>query len=96
MSLIVGVCTMKLYLPGVMSLKEKRSRLQPLLNGLRRTYAVAASEWDEQDVWQTARIAVAALSNDSAQVYRVLQSCVQWVQNEARDVEVLEWNVELR
>ncbi len=96
MSLIVGVCTMKLYLPGVLSLKEKRSRLQPLLNMLRRTFAVAVTEFDEQDVWQTAQVAVATVSNDSAQVYRVLQSCVQWVENEARDVDLLEWHVELR
>lgn len=96
MSIIVGVCTMKLYLPGVLSLKEKRSRLQSLLNGLRRTYAVAAAEVDEQDAWQTAWVAVAALSNDVAQVYRVLQSCVQWVQSEAREVDMLEWHVELR
>lgn len=96
MSVIVGVCTMKLYLPGVLSLKEKRSRLQPLLNGLRRTYAVAAAEVDEQDAWQTACVAVAALSNETAQVYRVLQSCVQWVQTEAREVDMLEWHVELR
>ncbi len=96
MSLIVGVCIMKLYLPGVLSLKEKRSRLQPVLNTLRRTYAVAATEYEEQDVWQTARIAVATVSTDSAQVYRVLQSCVQWIETEARDVDVLEWKVELR
>ncbi len=87
---------MKLYLPGVLSLKEKRSRLQPLLTALRRTYAVAATEFDEQDVWQTARVAVATVSNETAQVYRVLQNCVAWVQTQARDVELLEWSVELR
>ncbi|MBN2392919.1 MAG: DUF503 domain-containing protein [Anaerolineae bacterium] len=94
--MIIGACTIQLYLPGVFSLKEKRGVLKPLLNQLRRQFEVAVAEVGNQDVWQSANIAVVAVSNDAGHIYAVLEKAVHWIEEEYRGVEVLDWAVELR
>jgi uncharacterized protein YlxP (DUF503 family) len=94
--MIIGACTIQLYLPGVFSLKEKRGVLKPLLNQLRRQFEVAAAEVGNQDTWQSADIAVVAVSNEAGHIYAVLEKAVHWIEEEYRGVEVLTWAVELR
>ena len=95
--MIIGACTIQLYLPGVFSLKEKRGVLKPLLNQLRRQFEVAAAEVGNQDTWQSADIAVIAVSNESGHIYAVLEKAVHWIEEEYRGgIEVLDWAVELR
>ena len=94
--MIIGACTLYLYLPGVNSLKEKRSRLKPLLNDIRRRYSVAVAEIDKHDIWQSTDIAIVAVSNDSNHIYSVLEKAVHWIEDNHFEVEVLDWNVELR
>ncbi|HOC19962.1 MAG TPA: DUF503 domain-containing protein [Anaerolineae bacterium] len=96
MPMIIGACTIQLYLPGVSSLKEKRGQLKPLLTQLRRRFEVAAAEVEHQDRWQSAGIAVVTVANDSGHVYAVLENVVHWIEEEYRDLEVAGWNVELR
>ena len=94
--MIIGACTLQLYLPGVTSLKEKRSRLKPLLNDIKRRFSVAIAEIDKHDIWQSADIAIVAVSNDSNHIYSVLEKAVHWVEDNHFEVEVLDWTVELR
>ncbi len=94
--MIIGACTLHLYLPGVFSLKEKRGVLKPLLVQLRRQFEVAAAEVGDQDTWQSAEIAVVAVANNAGHVYAVLDKAVRWIEEEYRAVEILERAVELR
>ncbi len=94
--MIVGACKLHLYLPGVASLKEKRSIIKPLLNQLRRRFEVAAAEVDHQDVWQTADIAVVVVATESGHVYTVLERAIHWVEDNYFQVQVIDWETELR
>lgn len=94
--MIIAACTIELYLPGVRSLKEKRSILKPVLVQLRRRFDVAAAEIEHQDRWQSAGIAVVAVANDTRHVYTVLENAVHWLEDEFRDLEIVAWKVELR
>ena len=94
--MVIGACTLRLYLPGVASLKEKRAILKPLLTQLRRTFDIAAAEVDHHDVWQSSAVALVAVSTESGHVYAVLENAVHWVEDQYRQVEVLDWDVELR
>ena len=94
--MIIGACTLELYLPGVASLKEKRSRLKPLLNDIKRRYNIAAAEIDKHDIWQSADIAIVAVATDSNHIYSVLEKAVHWIEDHHFEVEVLDWSVELR
>ncbi|MDF1515834.1 MAG: DUF503 domain-containing protein [Anaerolineae bacterium] len=94
--MIIGACTLHLYLPGVYSLKEKRSRLRPLLIEIRRKFDVAAAEVGSNDVWQTAEVAVVAVANDVNHIYAVLEKTVHWIEEKRFDIEVVNWSIELR
>lgn len=94
--MIIAACTIELYLPGVRSLKEKRSILKPMLLQLRRRFEVASAEIEHQDRWQSAAIAVVAVANETRHVYTVLENAVHWIEDEYRDLEITAWRIELR
>jgi hypothetical protein len=93
--MIVGVATITLALPGCGSLKEKRSRLKPLLTRLHKEFNVSAAEVDAQDVWQTAVVACALVSNDAKHIQRKLGQLNGWVEANWPDVDVVDARVEL-
>ncbi len=94
--MIIGTCTLHLYLPGVFSLKDKRHVLKPLLHQLRRRFEVAVAEVGENDTWQRALVAVVTVSNETRHVYAVLEKAVHWIEDDYRAVELVDWEVELR
>jgi len=91
----LGLLLMQLHIPGCTSLKEKRSRLKPLLTRLHREFNVSVAEVDHQDAWREAGIACALVSSDAAQTQRALQQVVHWVENSWPDVEVVNDTLEL-
>ncbi|MBN1875499.1 MAG: DUF503 domain-containing protein [Anaerolineae bacterium] len=94
--MIIGACVVHLYLPGVMSLKEKRALLKPLCNQLRKHFEVAVAEVENQDIWQSADLAIVTVANASDHVYAVLDKTLQWIEAEYRAVEIMDWETELR
>lgn len=91
----VGVLTLHLMIPGCTSLKEKRSRLRPLLARLHRQFNVSAAEMDHMDAWQEATIACALVSNDAVYTRRALQETARWVESNWPDMTVLDDQLEL-
>ena len=91
----VGVLILSLRIPGCGSLKEKRGRLRPLLTKLRKEFNLSVAEVDDLDIWQSAVIACATVSNDPNQTRRVLQKVVTWVESNWRDLDVVDDQIEL-
>ncbi len=91
----VGLLTLHIQLPGCSSLKEKRSRLKPLIARLRREFNVAVAEMDQQDVWQSAVLGCASISNDHAYTQRELQQIVHWLEANWPDVTLVDDQIEL-
>jgi uncharacterized protein YlxP (DUF503 family) len=91
----LGVLTLYLYLPGCSSLKEKRSRIKPIISRLHREFNISVAEVDEQDIWQNAVIACAMISNDSGQTQRALQKVIVWLEKNWLDAEVVNDTIEL-
>ena len=91
----VGVLTLQLSIPGCASLKEKRSRLKPLLARLPREFNLSAAEVDQQDVWQSAVVQCALVSNDAVHLQRSLQQVVNWIETHWLDLEVEDDRIEL-
>lgn len=88
MSMLVGVLTLQLLVPGCSSLKEKRSRLKPLLARLHREFNISVAEIDHQDAWGSAVVACALVSNDRSHIDRSLQSVARWVDRQWPDLEL--------
>jgi uncharacterized protein YlxP (DUF503 family) len=95
-AMVIGACRLRLHLPGCSSLKEKRGLLKPLLARLHREFNVAAAEVDLHDVWQSADLAIVAVSNEAPPVQSQLQHIVTWVEHNRPEVEVVDAQFELR
>ena len=91
----IGLLTLELYLPGVSSLKEKRSRIKPLIHRLHREFNVSVAEMDNHDVWQNATLVCALISNDSAHTQRALQNVQRWVEENWPDLTLVDDQIEL-
>ena len=79
--MIIGALELDLYLPEVRSLKEKRSVLKSLLARLRNTFNVAAAEVDKQDVWQSAVIGVATVTNSTRHADQIMNNAIHRIED---------------
>jgi hypothetical protein len=91
----LGLLTLQIHMPGCSSLKEKRSRLKPLLARLHREFNISAAEIDRQDAWQEAVLGCALVSNDPGHTQRALQEVTRWVERNWPDVSLIEDKIEL-
>lgn len=91
----LGLLTLHLHIPGCSSLKEKRHRLKPLLTRLHREFNISAAEIDHNDVWQSATIACALVSNNKNHTQRALQNITKWVENNWPDVTIMDEYLEI-
>ena len=92
--MFVGVLQIELSIPGAYSLKEKRHVLRGLLERLRRDFAVSAAEVDRQDVWNSAVVGVAFVSNDAKHARSHLQKALNSLER-SRDAEVADSQIEV-
>jgi hypothetical protein len=90
-----GLLTIQIRLPGCASLKEKRSRLRPLITRLHREFNISIAEMDHLDSWQEAVLACALVSNSNGHTQRSLQIVVEWVEKNWPDVLVVSNSVEI-
>lgn len=70
------------------SLKDKRRVIKSVAGHLARTFGVAVSEVDHQDLWNRATLGVAAVAPQASQLDRILHS-VQRHMRERRDIELI-------
>jgi hypothetical protein len=86
----VGALTIELRLPGCSSLKEKRSRLKPLLAALHREYNLSAAEIEHNDHHSLASIACVVVANEAPHVERVLAAVPAWIEAHRPDIQVID------
>ncbi len=63
---------MDLTIHGAQSLKDKRAVVNSLLGRIRARFNVSAAQIDDGDLWQSAVLAIAVVSNDAPTVHKVL------------------------
>ena len=91
----IGILTIQLQLPGCKSLKEKRSRIKPLINRLHKEFNISVAELRQQDVWDEATLGCAIISNDHQYSESSLQSVVHWLMKNWPDVELVDDHIEI-
>ncbi len=91
----VAMLTLHLRLPGCASLKDKRSRIKPVLARLHREFNLSTAELEAQDAHHEAVLGFAALSADASQNTRLLQQATVFIQTHFPDLEVIENRIEL-
>ena len=93
--MVIGVLTLQIHIPGCTSLKEKRSRLKPLISRLHKEFNISVAEVDQNDAWQEAVIACAVVSNDHSHAQQALQRVSSWIDVYWPDIQVEDEKLEL-
>jgi uncharacterized protein YlxP (DUF503 family) len=92
--MVVGLCTVELFIAGSQSLKDKRQVLHGLKDRLRGKFNLSIAEVDGQDLWQRAVLSMACVANDGSYVNQVLEQALNVIKS-MPTVEVLRTQLEL-
>ena len=91
----VGVCKVRLRLPGNLSLKGKRQILKSITTRVANKFNVSVAEVDDNDAWQLATLGICLVSNNSRHTNEVLSKTVDFIVGGRFEVEVLDYEIEL-
>jgi uncharacterized protein YlxP (DUF503 family) len=89
----IGVLQFSVRLPESHSLKEKRQVIKSLVAQLHNRFSVSAAEVEDQDLWQSAVIGVAYVSNDKKHTNEVLSKALAFATT--YDLELVESDIEI-
>ncbi len=92
--MIIGLCTIELFIPDAHSLKAKRQILLSLKERLRSKFNLSVAEVGDQDLWQKAMLGLACVANESAHVNRVLDQALNLVRS-IPTIELVNSRIEL-
>ncbi len=82
--MIIGVMTAHISIPGVTSLKDKRSVVKSLIGRLKSRFNISISEVDQQDNRGRAVIGIAIVSNDSRFIDQQFDSIIEFMRFDGR------------
>ncbi len=92
--MIVGSLRVTLLIRSSHSLKEKRSVLNRLKDGLRRDFNVSVAEVDGQETWQRADLGIAAVGVEPRLLSETFTAVLAWFRRHP-DVGVTDHQVDL-
>ena len=92
--MIVGVCTVELFIPEGHSLKGKRQVLQSLKNRLREKFNLSVAEVGEHDLWQKSILGLACVANESVHVNQVFEQALNVIRG-IPTIELVRSRIEL-
>jgi uncharacterized protein len=92
--MFIGVCTIEMHIPESGSLKTKRHSLKSLKDRIRARFNVSVAEVDDNDLWQKASLAVAAVSNDKSHLNQTLDHVLNMVRS-VPEVSLLDYHIEI-
>ena len=89
----VGILQLSIRLSESHSLKEKRQVVKSLVAQMHNRFNVSAAEIEDHDLWQSAVVGVACLSNDKKHTNEVLSKALSFATT--YDLELLDSNIEI-
>jgi uncharacterized protein YlxP (DUF503 family) len=93
--MVIGVCTLTLDIPHSRSLKDKRRAVKSIIGRVRARFNVSIAEVDANDLWQSAVIGMACVSNDAAHAHGLLEKAVQMIANSRLDAELADYHIDI-
>jgi uncharacterized protein YlxP (DUF503 family) len=92
--MVIGVCTIELYLPENHSLKEKRHIVNSLKGKLKNRFNVSIAEIDYLDVWQRATIGAAMINTDQVYVDREFRKMLNFLESSQYASYLMDYSIE--
>jgi uncharacterized protein YlxP (DUF503 family) len=87
--MVVVSLTVDLRVPLAQSLKQKRSAVRPIVDGIRQKFSLSVAEVDHADAWQLATLGVAIVSGDVTTAGRLADDVERFIWSRP-DIEVIE------
>lgn len=78
--MFIATAKMKLHLPWVHSLKEKRMIVKSLSSKVRNQFNVSVAEVEEQDIHQIAVLGFAGIAGDKAQADSIIDHVINFIE----------------
>ncbi len=93
--IIIGLCTVEFELPGVVTIKDKRSILKSLLARMHNQFNVSAAEIDFQDALNASVIAFTTVTTDTRHVNQVISTILNWIEKNYHDALIVNQEIEI-
>lgn len=78
--MVVGTLKIKIYVPWVQSLKEKRMVVKSLCAKVKNKFNVAIAEIEAQDIHKSIVIGLACVTNDKAHADQILDNVIKFIE----------------
>lgn len=92
--MIIGICTIVLYVPDKNSLKGKRQVIKSIKDRVRNKYNVSIAEVADQDLWQKAVLGIAVVGNEKKFVNQVMDKVLDLIRSTPM-VEIIDYKIEM-
>lgn len=92
--MIIGACTVELFIYEANSLKEKRHVIKSLIGKIQSRFNVSIAEVDLNDKWRKSIIGFACVSNDTKHANQMISKIMNFIERDTR-VEIVENNIEI-
>jgi uncharacterized protein YlxP (DUF503 family) len=91
--MVIGKVKVLLRIDGASSLKDKRRIIKSILERTKSRYNISASEIDKNDVWNSAIIGIACVSNDAGYIDGLMQAIINFIESDPR-IEVTDCEID--
>jgi uncharacterized protein len=91
----VGLLTIQLYVPGIISLKEKRGVVKPLVARIRKEFNVSVAEIEDNDQLGHAVLGVACVSSSADYAHGLLTRVAESVGEWRLDAVLVDYQIEM-
>ncbi|MEW6661891.1 MAG: DUF503 domain-containing protein [Bacillota bacterium] len=92
--MIVGTCTVEVYIGGSQSLKDKRRVVKSAIDQVKNHFNVSIAEVGNLEQWQRATLGIAVVSSDAVLANQVLSGVIKHLEKRGI-MEILDYSIEL-
>ncbi|MBM7614423.1 DUF503 domain-containing protein [Alkaliphilus hydrothermalis] len=82
--MMVGICTMRLFIYEVQSLKEKRHVVKSVIERVKSRFNASIAEVGDMDKWQSSEIGFSCVSNSRRHLDEMLNNIIHFIERDGR------------
>lgn len=80
----IGICTVRLGIPGTFSLKDKRQICSSLFSKIRQNFNVSVAEVEDQDSFRKSTVAIVSVNTQAKDLNRTLSKVIEFIEKDFR------------
>ncbi|HKL10905.1 MAG TPA: DUF503 domain-containing protein [Clostridia bacterium] len=94
--MLIGSCLLDIRLQGVKTLKNKRSIIKKLINGIRKNFNVSIAEVGKQDITDRSEIGFSVVSTERSHVDSQIDNIINNMEYYGKyDIEIIYFEKEI-